>query len=92
MDTRAESIKLVELRAKTDRQLVALISARVDRAVQLSPAEAERAYHEGRTLLPLVYGLTNAERRQLEWKLVQLRELLNDLSSDAELKVQTACS
>jgi hypothetical protein len=92
MNTRAESLKLVELRAKTDRQLVAFINARVDAAVQLSPAEAEKVYAEGRALLPLVYGLTNAERCQLEWKLVQLRELLNDISSDAELKVQTARS
>ncbi|SPF45433.1 hypothetical protein SBA4_3380006 [Candidatus Sulfopaludibacter sp. SbA4] len=40
----------------------------------------------------IVHGLTESERRLLESKLSLLREFLNDLSSDAEWNVQTACS
>jgi hypothetical protein len=96
MNTTTQSSKLDELRAKTDRQLVAFIHARLNEILQLCDqadrTEAERVYQESRALLSLVYGLTSGERRRLEWKLLQVRELLNDLSSNAELNVQTACS
>jgi len=96
MNTATQSSKLDELRAKTDRQLVAFIHSRLDGMLQLcgqaDRTEAEKAYQEGRTLLPLVYGLSGGERRRLECKLLQVRELLNNLSSNAELKMQTACS
>jgi predicted exporter len=96
MKTTTQSSKLDELRAKTDRQLVAFISSRLNEILQLCDqadrTEAEKVYQESRALLSLVYGLTSGERRRLEWKLLQVRELLSDLSSNAELNVQTACS
>jgi len=97
MNTRTESRKLLELRAKTDRQLVVFITNRLDSGLRLAGREACRAETEGiyaevSALLPWVYDITRAERRLLESKLAQLREVLDDLSSDAELNVQTACS
>ena len=95
INTGAETSKLFQLRAKTDRQLLALIHARVDAGLQMvdrHAAEARKIYEEGHTLLPLVYDLTRAERKLLELKLCQLRENFTDISSHAELKMQTACS
>ena len=97
MNTSRESRKLLELRAKTDRQLVAFITNRLNSGLRLAGIDAyrdetERIYKEVSALLPWVYDLTEAERLVLDSKLVQLRESLDDLSSDAELKVQTACS
>jgi len=96
MNTTTQSSKLDELRAKTDRQLVAFINSRLNEILQLCDqadrSEAEKVYRDSRALLSLVYGLTSGERRRLEWKLMQVRELLNDLSSNAELNVQTAFS
>jgi len=97
MNTGTESGKLLELRAKTDRQLVAFITNRLDSGLRLAGldgyrAEAEGIYDEASALLPWVHGLTESERRLLESKLSLLREFLNDLSSDAEWNVQTACS
>jgi len=97
MNTRTESSKLFELRAKTDRQLVVFITNRLDSGLRLAGreayrAEAERIYEEVSALLPWVRDITKAERRLLESKLAQLREVLDDFSSDAELNVETACS
>ena len=97
MDIRTESSKLLELRAKTDRQLVAFMTSRLDSGLRMAGierhrAEAGRIYAEVKALLPWVYDLTKAERRFLEAKLAELRELLDDFSSDAELKVQPAYS
>ena len=92
----AESSRLLELRAKTDRQLVSLIQSRLDAGLAQAhcaafQADAEKTYAEVRALLPWVYGLTRLERRSLESKLAQLRELLDD-ASDAGLRVTAACS
>lgn len=97
MNTSRESSRLSELRAKTDRQLVTFITNRLNSGLRLAGIDAYRAetgriYDEVSALLPWVYDLTEAERLVLDAKLVQLRESLDDLSSDAELKVQTACS
>jgi len=89
----ATTSKLAELRSKTDRQLVAYLAVRLDAALQFTEkSEAECVYEESRALLTLIYGMTGAERRRLERKLSQLRELIEDLSSNAELRMQTACS
>jgi hypothetical protein len=62
MEHKSEAQKLLELRTKTDRQLVALIGSLLDRGLA---ADAER-------LLPVLRG---AERRGLELKLNQVKEL-----------------
>jgi hypothetical protein len=97
MSTKTESSKFSELRAKTDRQLAAFVTNRLDAGLRFArftacQAEAERSYAEVSALIPWVDGLTMAERRLLESKLERLREVLNDLSSDAELIALTASS
>jgi len=110
MNTRPESSKLVALRSKTDRQLVAFITSRLDTGLNCAllvadrgnhdnwvsaesfQVSAERAYDEVRALLPWVTDVTQTERGQLESKLEQLRELLDEFSIHAGMRVQTACS
>ena len=110
MNSRPEFTKLIELRSKTDRQLVAIITSRLDvglhyarlvpdpgsdsnwASAEAFQASAEKAYDEVRALLPWVYDVTRAERRRLESKLEQLRELLDESTIHAGMRVQTACS
>ena len=110
MNSRPEVTKLIELRSKTDRQLVAFINSRLDvgltyarlltgtgpdsnwASVESLHAGAIRAYDEVRALLPWVNDVTKAERRRLELKLEQLRELLDESTIHAGMRFQTACS
>ena len=110
MNSRSELTKLIELRSKTDRQLLALITSRLDAGLNYarlvtSPdpevswtssetfqASAARAYDEVCALLPWVSDVTRAERRRLESKLEQLRELLDESTIHAGMRVATACS
>ncbi|HTS29447.1 MAG TPA: hypothetical protein VMH81_26440 [Bryobacteraceae bacterium] len=96
MNRRAESTRLTELRAKTDRQLVALIDHRLDAGLKVArtslEAEARKAYTEVRALWPWVHHLTFAERRRLESKLDDLHQLLNQSAVHAAVRLQTACS
>jgi hypothetical protein len=110
MDSRPEFTKLLELRSKTDRQLLALITSRLDFGLTyarlvLDPgsdsnwasaeafrASAVRAYEEVRGLLPWLSDVTKAERGRLELKLEQLRELLDESTIHAGMRVQAACS
>ncbi len=72
-----EAAQLTALRARTDRQLIALINNRLDRGLNSDLAAAERIYREVSRLLPVVYSATPAERRRLEAKLARLSESLN---------------
>ena len=63
MEYTSKAQKLLELRAKTDRQLITLITRLLDRGFS---ADAER-------LLPL---LRHADRQRLELKLKRVKELL----------------
>ena len=110
MDTRPEISKLSELRSKTDRQLAAFISSRLDvglnyarlladrespadwTSVEAFRASAAKVYEEVQSLLPWVPDVTAVERRRLERKLEQLRNLFSQSSIHAGLRVQTACS
>jgi hypothetical protein len=110
MNSRPELSKLIELRSKTDRQLVQFITSRLDAgldaarlladvgyhinwaSVEAYQASATKAYEEARALLPWVTEVTRLERRRLELKLEQLRELLDESTIHAEMRVQTACS
>ena len=77
--------KLDQLRARTDRELVALIDRGLDRSLHLARsagnggAAAEKARAEARKLLPRVYDLS--ERLRLERKLRSLEETLALLSA-----------
>ena len=110
MNSRPECTKLIELRSKTDRQLVAFITSRLDvgltyarlvadlgsdnnwASAEAFQASAVKAYDEVRALLPWIDDVTRAERRRLESKLEQLRELLDESTIHAGMRVQTACS
>lgn len=101
----AESSKLAELRAKTDRQLTTLIGSSIERGLAFTRllgdrksmngwayARAEAAYAEACLLLPWVYDASRLERRRLEMKLALLREILDELCARPEGQVRTACS
>ena len=97
--------KLHELRSKTTRQLVSLISNKLDRGLEFArvlecgtdwestervAADAERALEEATAWLNLLNGATPLERRRLESKLAELRAIL-DRAHTSELRVQAAC-
>jgi hypothetical protein len=108
MNSRAETNKLAELCAKTDRELHALISGRLDRGLSFArllldeearqrwssmdefAARAESAHADVSRLLPVLRGITPAERRRLESRLAQLREILDRASLCAVPRVQAA--
>jgi hypothetical protein len=78
MNTWQENSKLLELRAKTDRQLLELATRAMEAAMCFARAEeyhtrAERAANEVRRLLPC---LSRNERRRFEARLFQLDEML----------------
>lgn len=74
--------KLAQLRAKTDRDLVRIIHADLDRALALAHvaatrqsvfgAQAEAVYRRAKTLLPRITSLDRAELAELERKLKEL--------------------
>jgi hypothetical protein len=86
MNNRPDTSKLVELRSKTDRQLVQLITRKLDRAACLASVDqlqgpAERVYDEVRRLLPLV---SRSDRRRLEARVQELAAVLH-------CRAQAAC-
>ena len=81
-------LKLAELRSKTDRQFVALISNRLDAALHFE-GDAESICDEVSALLPCLSG---EKRRRLEATLSQLRNRLDDSAPVSEMRVETACS
>ena len=96
-----EQIKFAELRARTDRELAALISRRVYTMVAalLSESqvngnirsEAERVYAESVSLIPRIYDLPAAKRKQLDARLTKLRALLDEEGMRPELRAFAAC-
>ena len=104
MNQSAEA-KLHELRNKTTRQLVSLISNKLDRGLAFArvleggtewastehfAACAEKALEEACAWMYLLKGATPLERRRLESKLAELRGLLSQAHT-SELRVQAAC-
>jgi hypothetical protein len=79
MNTWQQSSKLVELRSKTDRQLMELIARTLEAGMCFARSEefhgrAEHACEEVRRLLPY---LPRAERRRVEARLGQIVETLH---------------
>ena len=78
--------KLLELRRKTDRELVFLLRKELARGLRLAEAavtkeaelfvQAERAYLMSRAWLLLVSDLSRDERRELEFRLKELKSVL----------------
>lgn len=86
--------KLEQLRARTDRELIALIDRELARALETARsanrhwASAEKAGDEARNLLPKVYNL--GERLRLERKLKQLRETLDERPASERPRLRAA--
>jgi hypothetical protein len=79
MNTWQQTSKLVELRSKTDRQLVELVTRTLEAAQCFARTDefhsrAERACEQVRRLLPC---LPRAERRRAEVRLAQIGEILH---------------
>jgi hypothetical protein len=106
MHTTSELGKFAELRAKTDRQLVALIHKAIETGETIArqasqgvngnselvkrQAKAEAACAQAAALLPTVYGLTELERKRLELKLREVRQMLERLRAGERPQVRTA--
>ena len=88
--------KLLELRRKTDRDLLILVRRELDRGLTLagvaatkeSPLyeQAEKAYQEVKAVLPRISGLDRCQHREFELKLKELREALDGLKSEKMLR------
>ena len=79
MNTWQQNSKLVELRSKTDRQLMELITRTLEAGMCFARTEefhgrAERACQEVQRLLPWV---PRTERRRVEARLVEITETLH---------------
>lgn len=93
----SDSLKLVELRLKTDRQLLALIGHQLESGMRIVlqadngyHAQAERAWSDAGALLPLVH-VAAAERRKLEFQFHLLGRMLQKFPA-AEFRAHAACS
>ena len=81
--------KRVELRRKTDRDLVNLVRRELERGLTLADlaatkesalyAQAERVYQTAKAWLPLVSGLNRHQRGELESRLKELRSVLDQV-------------
>ena len=92
----SENFKLLELRSKTDRQLLELISNQLKAGMRLASqpderlhAQAERAWSDAGVLLPLVCAAVS-ERRKLEYQFHLLGRMLQQ--SPVEMRACAACS
>jgi hypothetical protein len=74
MSNQPEAMKLTALRARTDRQLIALINNQLDRGLRSDFATAAQIYREVSLLLPVVYRASAADRRRLQAKMARLGE------------------
>jgi 5-methylcytosine-specific restriction endonuclease McrBC GTP-binding regulatory subunit McrB len=78
---------LEQLRARTDRELVAIIDRALDRGLE-NWETAGKGSAEARQLLPKVYNL--GERLRLENKLRALRERMGDLPVSEQPRYRAA--
>ena len=96
----SKQAELVQLRSKTDRDLLILVQRELDRGLTLadvattkaSPlyAQAERVYRTVKALLPGIVHLSEDERRELEGKLRELYVELEILPSRQVLRSSAA--
>lgn len=101
MGTLVDFSKLAELRARTDRDLVRILNAELERSLALANvaatrrsvfrAEAEAGYSRARALLPKVSGVTADELAELEAKLKELGMALDLVPGTMDLEAEPAC-
>ena len=102
MGTLVDFSKLAELRARTDRDLVRILNADLERSLALANvaatkhsifrARAETTYDRAKILLPKLSGLTSGEQAELEGKLKELGMALDLVPGTMDLEEQPACS
>jgi hypothetical protein len=101
MGTLADFSKLAELRARTDRDLVRILNAELERSLALANvaatrhsvfrAEAEAVYSRARALLPKISGVTADEQAELEAKIKELGMALDLVPGTMDLEAAPAC-
>ena len=100
MGTLVDFSKLAELRARTDRDLVRILNADLERSLALASVaatrhsvfrfQAESLYTRAKTLLPKLSGLTADEQGQLEAKLKELAMALDLVPGTMDLGEEPA--
>ena len=100
MGTLVAFSKLAELRARTDRDLVGILHADLERGLALAGvaatrhsifrAQAEEMYTRARTLLPKLSGLTADELAPLEANLKELAMALDLVPGTMDLEEEPA--
>ena len=93
--------KLAELRARTDRDLVRILNADLERSLALANvaagkhsvfrAQAEAVYNRARILVPKLSGISAAEQAQLERKLKEVGMALDLVPGTMDLEEEAAC-
>ena len=96
MGTLVDFSKLAELRARTDRDLVRILNADLERSLALANvaatkhsvfrSQAEARYTRAKMLLPKLSGLTTAEQADLETKLKELGMALDLVPGTMDLE------
>jgi hypothetical protein len=92
--------KLVSIRRRTDQDLLVLINRELSRGITLVGmaatrnssffAQAEKAYATAMVLLPMIAGLSEGDRLQIESSLNELRSRLDQVSMFATVGLFTA--
>jgi len=100
MGTLVHFPKLAELRARTDRDLVRILNADLERSLALASvaatkrsvfrSQAEAMYTRAKTLLPKLSGLTADEQARLEAKLKELAMALDLVPGTMDLEEDPA--
>jgi len=100
MGTLVDFSKLAELRARTDRDLVRILNADLERSLALAGvaatrhsvfrAEAEAVYTRAKALLPKLSGITADQLAQLEAKQKELGMALDLVPGTMDLEEETA--
>jgi len=101
MGTVVDFSKLAELRARTDRDLVRILSADLERGLALANvaatwhsvfrAEAEAVYTRAKALLPRLSGVNAEETARLEARLKELGMALELVPGTMDVEEETAC-
>jgi hypothetical protein len=96
MGTLVDFPKLAELRARTDRDLVRILHADLERGLALASvaatrhsifrSQAEAMYSRAKTLLPKLSGVTAGELAELEAKLKELAMALDLVPGTMDLE------
>jgi hypothetical protein len=100
MGTLVHFPKLAELRARTDRDLLRILNADLERSLALASvaasrhsvfrSQAEAMYKRAKTLLPELSGLTADETAELEAKLKELGMALDLVPGTMDLEEEPA--